>query len=380
MRVAHVIAGLTGAGAGPAYAVRRLARGLAELQVLVQIQTLMPVPEHSDDFCGVVGHPPHPVLRRLGISSDMRRALSVVDADILHNHGVWMMPNIYAGTVARERRLPLVLSPRGMFSEWSLAFSRRRKQVAWWCLGQRRAAAATTCFQATSEGEARDIRRLGFRQPIAVVPNGIDLPDLGSAVSCADHERRRTVLFLSRIHPKKGVPILLCAWRRLERQFPDWDLVVAGPDERGHLAEVRKLVRELDLERVAFAGPVSGQGKQILYRRADLFVLPTHSENFGMVVAEALSYGVPVITTTGAPWQELEPRACGWWIELSEHQLAETLEAAMKLPKEQRAAMGRRGRRWMEQSFSWPRIAADMKSVYEWVLGGGPPPSCVLTH
>jgi glycosyltransferase involved in cell wall biosynthesis len=353
---------------------------LAELQVRVQVQTLMPVPEQSDDFCGVVGHPPYPLLRRLGISSSMRRGLGAVAADILHNNGVWMMPNIYAGTVARRRGLPLVFSPHGMFSEWSMAFSRRRKQVAWWCLGQRRAVAATACFHATSESEASDIRRLGFRQPVAVVPHGIDLPDLGSAVPGADHERRRTVLFLSRIHPKKGVPILLCAWRRLERQFPDWDLVIAGPDEAGHLAAVRNLARELDLERVSFHGPAYGADKQSLYRHADLFVLPTHSENFGMVVAEALSYGVPVITTTGTPWQELERRACGWWIELSEHKLAEILEAAMKLPKERRATMGRRGRRWMEQSFSWPRIAADMKSIYEWVLGGGPPPSCVMTH
>jgi glycosyltransferase involved in cell wall biosynthesis len=217
-----------------------------------------------------------------------------------------------------------------------------------------------------------------LRQPIAVIPNGIDLPDLASTMPPTDREGR-TVLFLSRIHPKKGIPVLLRAWRRLEPRFADWELVVAGPDERGHLAEVQQLARGLDLARVAFAGPVHGEAKQSLYRRADLLVLPTHSENFGMVIAEALAFGVPVVTTTGTPWQELERRGCGWWIELSEANLAAALEAAMSLPQERRVAMGRRGRRWMEQSFPWSRVAAEMKSVYQWALGGGPPPACVLT-
>jgi glycosyltransferase involved in cell wall biosynthesis len=340
---------------------------------------LLPVPERSDDRCCVVGYPLHPMLRRLGISPGMRSGLSAIDADLLHNNGVWMMPNVYAGTVARKRGLPLVFSPHGMFSEWAMAFSRRRKQVAWWLLGQRRAAAATACFHATSASEAEDIRRLGFRQPIAVIPNGIDLPDLGSTVPGGENEGRRTMLFLSRIHPKKGIPILLRAWRRLEWQFPDWDLVVAGPEETGHLAEMVKLARDLDLERVSFPGPADAKAKQTLYRRANLFVLPTHSENFGMVVAEALAYRVPVITTTGTPWQELERRDCGWWIELSERNLAATLAAAMNLPAEQLVAMGARGRLWMKQSFGWPGIATQMRSAYEWVLGGGPPPACVLT-
>ena len=378
MKVAHVLAGLDNAAAGTSYSVLRLAAGLAEREVAGEVLSLLPIEDELAARAAVMGFPRFPLIRRLGISPAMRRGLFAYDATLLHNHGLWMMPNIYAGTVARRRQIPLVFSPRGMLSEWSLGLSRWRKRIAWWVLGQRRAVAATDCFHATSEGEAEDIRRLGFRQPIAVISNGIDLPDPGSAEPPA-YRGRCTLLFLSRIHPKKGVPILLRAWRRVERHFPDWDLVVAGPDEAGQLSEIQKLARELDLERASFAGPAYDEDKRSLYRRADLFVLPTYSENFGMVIAEALSFGVPVITTKGAPWQELERRACGWWIELSEQNLARALEAAMSLPDERRVAMGRRGRLWMAQSFGWPSIAAEMKSLYQWLLGGGSPPSCVVT-
>jgi len=379
MKIAHVIAGVQNPAAGPSYSVLRLAAALGRDGVGVEVHTLQPAPPGFPAEVEIVGHPALPIVRRLGASAAMRRGLASVDADILHNHGVWMMPNVYAGTIARRRGIPLVFSPRGMFSAWALARSRARKRFVWWALGQRRAVTATTCFHATAEAEAQEIRALGFRQPIAVVPNGVDLPARPVNTLTAREDDRRKVLFLGRLHPKKGIPILLRAWRTVEAGHPDWDLVVAGPDEGGHLAEVERLARDLGLERVSFPGPAYGETKDALYRRADLFVLPTHSENFGLVIGEALAHGLPVIITTGAPWPDLEPRGCGWWIELSEANLADALRTAMELSEEKRARMGARGRRWMEESFAWPRIAAEMKGVYEWVLGGGPPPSCVIT-
>jgi glycosyltransferase involved in cell wall biosynthesis len=309
----------------------------------------------------------------------MRRGLRKTTTDLLHNHGVWMMPNIYAGIAAREAQLPLVFAPRGMFSEWAMASSWGRKSIAWWCLGQRRAVAAATCFHATSESEAQDIRRLGLTQPIAVVPNGIDIPEIEDDERAKDSDGRLRLLFLSRIHPKKGLFTLLRAWQQLEHRYPEWDLILAGPDDGGHLKEVQAMVKELALRRVAFPGPVYGNAKQTLYRNANLFILPTHSENFGVAVAEALSYSLPVITTTGAPWGELEDRQCGWWIKLSEANLASVLQDAMALPENNRRGMGRRGRLWMQEKFCWPQIAKSMKGLYEWILGGGSPPAFVST-
>ena len=376
MKVAHVVTGLDNPAAGTSYSVLRLAAGLAERGVSGEVLSLLPICDELAARADVVGFPRLPLMPRLGLSPAMRHGLSACKATLLHNHGLWMMPSVYAGAVARRQRIPLVFSPRGMFSEWAMAFSRRRKQVAWWCLGQRQAVAATACFHATSESEATEIRRLGFRQPIAVVPNGIDLPDLARPPPPADRAGRHTVLFLSRIHPKKGVATLLRAWRRVELRFPDWELVVAGPDERGHLDEIQTLANALELARVSFPGPAYGTDKQALYRGADLFVLPSHSENFGLVIAEALAHRLPVITT-GTPWQGLEGRDCGWWVELSEQSLAQALHAAMCMPQERRVAMGRRGRRWMDQSFGWPAIAAEMSAVYEWLGGLRAAPSSV---
>lgn len=379
MRVAHVVSDLGNPAAGTRYAVLRLAAALAVTGVAVRVHALQPIPDDLEAAdADVVGYPALAIVPRLGISPAMRRGLARAGADLLHSNGVWTMPNAYAGMIARRRRLPLVVSPHGMFSRWALGRSRARKQLAWWGLGQRRAVVAATCFHATSESEAQDIRRLGLRQPIAVIPNGVDLPAATRAQAAPPYGPRR-LLFLSRIHPKKGIPVLLRAWQRVEPSHPDWELVVAGPDEGRHLAQMRALASRLGLPRVSFPGPAYGAAKDALFRAADLFVLPTRSENFGVAVAEALAYGVPVITTTAAPWAGLEEHGCGWWIELSEPRLAEALRAAMGLPQARRADMGGRGRRWMGQSFGWDRIATQMKSVYEWRLGGGPPPACIVT-
>jgi glycosyltransferase involved in cell wall biosynthesis len=259
-----------------------------------------------------------------------------------------------------------------------MKLSRRRKELVWWCFGQRAAARATACFHATSTTEAQDVRRLGFRQPIAVIPLGVDMLPFASPLPAGRRERLR-LLFLGRIHPVKGLPILLQAWQSLEPAHPAWELVIAGPDEGGHLDQVRTLARHLGLQRVCFVGPVYGEVKDALYRSAELFVLPTHSENFGLAIAEALTYGLPVITTTGAPWQELEGRGCGWSIRLCEANLRETIHGAMGLSPSQRRQMGQRGRLWMQESYSWGRVARQLAGTYQWVLGGGSPPACVMT-
>ncbi|TWT35966.1 GDP-mannose:cellobiosyl-diphosphopolyprenol alpha-mannosyltransferase [Posidoniimonas corsicana] len=255
-----------------------------------------------------------------------------------------------------------------MLSPWAMNFRRWKKSIAWWAFARRDLMEAAL-VHATSEMELAELRELGARQPIAMIPNGVEPLPLTEADAAPPS--RPYVLFLSRVHRKKGIQELLEAWGGLAPQ--GWDLVIAGPDEEGILAKAKLQTG------VRYIGSVEGEPKHRLLQQASLFVLPTYSENFGVVVAESLMAGVPVITTHGAPWRCLQTERCGWWIPMQPDVLRDTLHSAMRTPPDELRAMGLRGRAYVEQQFSWPEIARQMIDVYEWVLGGGPPPACVST-
>lgn len=181
---------------------------------------------------------------------------------------------------------------------------------------------------------------MGFRQPVAIIPNGIDIPSPIEKTPGG----MRTLLFLGRIHPVKGLDMLLPAWGSVQVCFPDWELRIIGPDNGGYLDKMRSLASKLGLMRVEFFGPLFGAEKWQAYAEADLFVLPTCSENFGMSVAEALASGMPAIVTRGAPWSGLSGYGAGWWVEPSRDALVASLENAMALPADSLMAMGQCGR------------------------------------
>jgi glycosyltransferase involved in cell wall biosynthesis len=304
-----------------------------------------------------------------GLHDEVRKA----PPDLLHDHGLWLPSNVVAALVAKQYDIPLVISTRGMLTSWALRHNRWKKRLAWWGY-QRWVLRQATLFHVTSQEEVDALRDLGLDQPAAVIPNGVPLPEL-SRSETTDGEARRA-LFLSRLHPKKGLPMLLEAWAEVR---PDgWTLELLGPSEDGHRAKLEAQARRLDLsDQVHFAGPVSDDEKWDMYRHADLFVLPTHSENFGIVVAEALAAEVPAITTTGAPWGDLEARGCGWWVDPDAEEIADALREATALEPAERKAMGRRGRRLVEEQYSWPGVAERMVAAYRWMLDERPCPDFI---
>ena len=152
---------------------------------------------------------------------------------------------------------------------------------------------------------------------------------------------------------------------------------IVGPDNEGYLATMRELATELNLQRTSFSGPAYGSDKQATLAAADLYILPTHSENFGMTIAEALAASLPVIVGRGAPWQGVEEKGCGWWIENSVEEVVGTLREALSLSTQELDERGRRGRRWMEEEFSWTVIAEEMAAAYQWIHTGGTAPACI---
>ena len=210
-----------------------------------------------------------------------------------------------------------------------------------------------------------------------VIPNGVQL----GAAQPHSLERNpefavRNALFLSSIHPKKGLLNLVMAWKRVRPS--SWRLVIAGPDEGGHLNDVLQKIRKLGLETIVdYMGEVEGDAKAALFEKADLFVLPSFSENFGIVVAEALANGLPVITTRGTPWEGLLHHGCGWWIEPTVVALTEALREALTLDNDALQLMGSNGRDYVRE-FDWGKIAKQTVDVYRWVLGQGSQPTYVV--
>jgi glycosyltransferase involved in cell wall biosynthesis len=382
VNVAHVLAGLEPAHGGPSYSVPRLCEALAATgDVRPRLYSVRTgdraACERSQAYADLRFDQDHagiPVLGHLRLSRGLARALraSPDETDVIHSHGLWLAPNLSAARAAKRAGKPHVVSARGMLSAVALGISANRKRLAW-ALAQREALRQAACLHATSESELEDLRAAGLRNPVAVIPNGIDVPPMRDG-----GQRSKVVLALGRIHPKKGLASLVRAWARVEPLQPEWRLRIVGPAEADHDQALAALARRLHLGAVSIEAALFGEAKLSAYQQASLFVLPTLSENFGLVVGEALAGGTPVISTKGAPWEGLELEGCGWWIDHGETALAEALATAMALPGPALAEMGERGRCWVARDFAWERIARQMGDVYRWLAGRGQRPSSVF--
>ena len=294
-------------------------------------------------------------------------------ADVIHVHGLWLPFYHQALASARRRNQPHLLSIHGMLEPGALRFSRWKKRVALW-LYQSQDLRRAPALHSTAQMEYRTLRALGLRQPIVTLPPGVWLPPLERKSSLVGPLRH--ALFLGRIHPKKGILPLIDAWATL--QPAGWQLDLAGPDESNHLAEVRTRLQERRLEQqVIYHGSAFGQVKEKLLGEASLLIVPSVSENFGIVVAEGLAHGLPVITTTGTPWEVLVKEQCGWWVPTGGDHLLIALREAIARSPENLLEMGQRGRLLAEREFGWPRIARQMSQVYAWLNGNTAQPECL---
>lgn len=293
-------------------------------------------------------------------TESFRRCLRENRFDLVHLHGTWSPILAVACYLARRHGLPVVVSPHGCLEPWALAHKGLKKRLAL-ATYQSWVFSAASLIVATANQELDSIRVLGFSNPVAVVPLGVDLAHPRSGRSAGT----KRILFLSRIHPKKGIPDLVEAWQRVRK--PGWKVVVAGASDDGYADTIKALVRDRGLrDDFEFPGLVLGDDKERCFADADVFVLPTYSENFGIAVAEALARGLPVITTTGTPWEDLRMRNCGWWVEPGVDGVAAALTEAISMPPSMLAEMGLRGRLLIEEKYTWSKVGQLALAVSRW--------------
>lgn len=285
-----------------------------------------------------------------------------IKPDILHLNTIWLPQNHFILNAAKRLNIPIILTPHGMLEPWIMARNPLKKRIAM-ILYQKKDIKKASIIHATADMEAINIRKLGFMNPMVVIPNGIDLSSLPAPKTEYGNKK---MVFLSRIHPKKGIELLLEAWSQI--QIGDWNLEIAGDGDPEYIKSIKKKIDSIGFTSVKLVGPKYGEEKWDFIKSADLFVLPTFSENFGIVIAEALAMGVPVITSKGTPWEELEIHQCGWWIDLSLDNIKNALINAMQRNPKDLNKMGNQGIQLISNNYDIKDVAMSLYNEYHTLI------------
>ena len=317
--------------------------------------------------------------RSFGYSPGMVRTLKRTQADLVHLHALWMYTSLASYRWARQTGRPYVVSPHGMLDEWALSNSRRKKLIVG-LLYENRSLQQAACIHALNESEYQSIRSFGLGTPVCVIPNGVDLPDTEDLPTAPWNDvvdpSQRVLLFLGRIHPKKGLSELIDAWADVRPST--WSLVIIGWDDGGHQKQLQKQISTAGLgSSVHLLGPRFGAAKKSAFHHADGFILPSHSEGLPMTVLEAWSYRCPVIMTPQCNLPEGFDQEAALKVAPTSRSIASGLREFIAQGNKHRQRMGGAGRTLVEQNYTWDQVAREMKGVYAWLLDSGPQPKSV---
>ena len=316
------------------------------------------------------------LINKFPFSFSYLKKMFLIKPNLIDVQGLWSSASLFNLIYNKLRPTPYIVTPRGMLEKWAMSQSYFKKLI-YYHLIEKYHLKNATCLRATSDMEMNTFKKLGFKNKIINIPNSIKIPTLNQKIKFKIKKKKR-ILFLNRIHEKKGISELLNAWKHIHNKYLDWELVICGFDENGYRDKMIKLSNDLKLNRVVWKDFVMGKDKDKLFRSSDLFVLLSHSENFGLSIAEALSFGLPVITTTNTPWKDLEKYKCGWCIDLKMKKIVKTIENAICLNPKKMILMGKRGRAWVVRDFSDQSIAPKLQSAYNWILNKGPKPKNLI--
>ena len=278
-------------------------------------------------------------------------------ADVVHLTGVYNFPTLPTLWGGRSLNKAMIWSPRGALQRWE-GSSRIGLKAVWDFLWYHTTDRAELTMHVTSEHESRETLARFRKLRMAMIPNGVDVPvDLNRI----ERNGELRLLFIGRLDPKKGIEALLKACSLVD-SAPPWRLAIAGWGAPEYVSQLKEQIHALGVKgRVEIMGEVLSEAKKRLFECSDVTLVPSYTENFAIVVAEALAHGVPVIASKGTPWSRLEDMKCGLWVDNDPETLAAAIRSISTMPLQD---MGSRGREWMQNEFSWRSVTKQMLDVY----------------
>ncbi|WP_289004852.1 glycosyltransferase [uncultured Parabacteroides sp.] len=375
MKIIHVINSMSTACGGPARTTLLTLRGLRDLGMDAKLLTNRlrsdDTPVSNEPFIDYLPLP-HVYYSRWGYSAAFGKALErTSETDIYHIQGLWQYQGYVTARFALENHRPYVITLHGTLHPGALRYSSFIKKITLF-LFQSKQLKQAACIHVTCMKEMENYRLLGFTNPIAVIPNPIECSEPADSFF---RDGVKRVGYLGRIQPYKRIDRLIEVWRNLNEPG---ELVIIGDGDPDYVLKLRGKVKEAGLRKVRFTGWVSGKEKQKLLASLTCLVVPSDFENFGMIVPEALLQEVPVIASTGSPWEELDANRCGWWVDNDVGSLTETVRKALSLDKGVLQEMGRRGRKLVLDKYSVDVVSRQMTELYNWILNKQSKPNFIF--
>ena len=374
MKILTFITSISLNGGGPSRSVPMMAKGLANIGVDITLMTVRS--ENMNTHAIENTNVKLKILERGYKIKEVEDFIISEKFDIIQAQSIWDPRYHKIKKIADKHNIPFISTPRGMLEPWSLEQKKWKKKLALW-LYQFNDLQTSACIFTTAELEAKHIRKIGVKSPVSIIPNGIEI----ESYPCRDSIQgvKKQILFLSRIHEKKGIELLLDAWKTISAINKGWELIIAGNGEESYIESLKQKITSLSLENnTKIIPPVFGKAKYSLYSNSSLFILPSYSENFGMVIAEAMSCGVPVITTNNTPWKFInggkdhngiiQPKL-GWCIELSKENICKALEEVIQMNQTDLYEMGQLCSKCIKDNYDYNSVAKKVKTLYEWILG-----------
>ena len=376
MNVLHTITSLAKADGGPPLSTTLTVQGLRDLTINAEILAYNTASADGTNILegDFIHYLPPPREWQFAYSKAFSNYLENKKYDLYHCQGIWQYPAYITAKKAQKFNVPYIITPRGMLYPQEFERSGIIKRMAL-ALFQKQDLNAASCVHVTCKEEMEHLRELGITAPVAVIPNPVETePYLEQKVNTPDKIRFG---YLGRIHPRKNIERIIYAWDELGEETVNSELIVMGDGDDDYHTFLEKEVKKLGLNNIQFTGFLSGKSKEEKLASLSYLVVPSNFENFGMIIAEALVRGIPVIASKGTPWQDLETYQCGWWINNDIQTLTVAMREALNTSERRRHKMAERGKNLIKQKYTIGEVALKMKAMYNWVLGNSPKPDYI---